>query len=530
MTLLIDTMPLTFTLEEDASRPGKLVARGEFARTNVPTANKRLYKEGLWKREIGKLAEAMHDRRVYGEADHPGDGKTKLVRVSHLLTDLRIEGNQVVGEAEILDTPNGRILKAILQAGGKLGVSSRGYGSTKTLPDGVEEVQEDFTLNTFDFVADPAMRSAYPAIFHEETQRIQEAEVELTLDVLKKDYPALIEELGRELETQRPRGLTEDQVQSALTEAESRTERRLRERFAVDLRRQLEQIEESAYKRARSALLSDPTVAASQQIVEQIAGILTPFTVPVDTSKLLDERDEKIAQLEAKLAERELEVQAAQRQVVEMKALAKEAAYALKLERLIGADERADTIRTLVGNVANFSSASEIDDKVEAVRSELDKHAPVKPVSEDNSEREEMESKVADLEAKLQAVTEEAAAANLALEKSRDQAQRALSLAESLERALYTERKIGGRPDADKLRVMVESASSEEEIDARLEEALSQPRPGEDEAARIRARIARGKEASANTETVPPKNGSGARSILEGIGLGIEDFKRLTGG
>ena len=181
--ILIDTIPLTFTLEEskDPAKKGKVIARGEFARSDRATENKRFYHEHLWKREIGRLAEAMRDRRNFGELDHPADGRTKLQRVSHLLTNLKVEGNSVVGEAEVLDTPNGRILKTIMEADAKVGVSSRGYGSTKTNAEGLEEVQEDFRLDTFDFVADPATKTAYPQVFHEERQRIPEDDMGMTM-------------------------------------------------------------------------------------------------------------------------------------------------------------------------------------------------------------------------------------------------------------------------------------------------------------------------------------------------------------
>jgi hypothetical protein len=196
--LLIDTMPLTFTLEEATDRPGKYIFRGQFARSDKATDNKRLYREHLWRREIGRIGEAMSRRGVYGELDHPADGRTRLARVSHLLTKLSVKGTEVIGEAEILDTPNGRIMKVLADAKASVGVSSRGFGSVKTIADGVQEVQEDFRLDTFDFVADPATKTAYPKLFKEERERIEEANVELTLDILKRDYPGLVEEMTRE--------------------------------------------------------------------------------------------------------------------------------------------------------------------------------------------------------------------------------------------------------------------------------------------------------------------------------------------
>ena len=230
--ILIDSMPLEFTLEESKTSPGKYVARGQFARSDQPTENKRLYGPHLWEREIGRLSDSMKGRMVFGELDHPADGRTKLQRVSHILTNLHSEGSEIQGEAEILDTPNGRILKAILDAQGKVGVSSRGFGTTKVVANGVHEVQEDFRLHTFDFVADPAMKTAYPEVFHEETLKIPEDGMELTLEDLKRDYPGLVEALSSEVKTA---ALTEaTERASLLTEVDELLHALLLERHVAD--------------------------------------------------------------------------------------------------------------------------------------------------------------------------------------------------------------------------------------------------------------------------------------------------------
>jgi hypothetical protein len=175
--LLIDATPIKLSLQESE---GKTVARGEFARCDVPTQNGRTYPRGVYEREIKKLQESVNSRRAFGELDHPEDGKTKLSRVSHVITKLEIDKNGVViGEAEILNTPNGQTLKAILDSGAEVGVSSRGFGSTRSLPDGSQMVGEDFTLRSFDFVADPAMKCAYPQIFSEDVDTDFPAGVDL---------------------------------------------------------------------------------------------------------------------------------------------------------------------------------------------------------------------------------------------------------------------------------------------------------------------------------------------------------------
>ena len=303
--LLIDSMPIgsgtgqTWTLEESKSGKGKVIARGEFARSDRPTENKRLYPKELWIREAEKLSESMKSRGVFGEADHPGDGRTKLVRVSHVLTGLKVVGDQVIGEAEILDTPNGRILKAIMEAGCKVGVSSRGFGSTKSVGNGIEEVQEDFSLDTFDFVADPATKTAYPEIFAEERARIAEDGM-LTIEELRKNYPGLIAEVKAAVLKEET-----DDVARAMVLSEERVTSRLKETFADQLLRATEQIREDAMKAARSELLSDPSVAKAKTIVERIAMLVSPFGGGSPAAaEQVQAKDDEISRLKTELANR----------------------------------------------------------------------------------------------------------------------------------------------------------------------------------------------------------------------------------
>ncbi|GAF85875.1 unnamed protein product, partial [marine sediment metagenome] len=154
-------------IEGKGENAGKVFARGEFGHAAKPTANGRLYQHPIWESNIGRLAENLSARKVLGELDHPSDGRTALQRASHIITNLQLEGDRVIGEAEILDTAKGRDLKAILAAGVPVGISSRGYGSTKPNGKGHDVVQEDYKLVTFDFVAEPADDTAYPEAFFE---------------------------------------------------------------------------------------------------------------------------------------------------------------------------------------------------------------------------------------------------------------------------------------------------------------------------------------------------------------------------
>ena len=100
--------------------------------------------------------------RAYGELGHPDGPTINLERVSHMIKDLKREGNDFVGKAKIMDTPYGKIVKSLIDEGAQLGVSSRGMGSLVQNSEGINEVQGDFQLATAgDIVADPSAPNAF---------------------------------------------------------------------------------------------------------------------------------------------------------------------------------------------------------------------------------------------------------------------------------------------------------------------------------------------------------------------------------
>jgi len=157
-TDLIEVMPFEYQIVE--SDNGRFRVEGVFQRSDVANANKRVYPRSIWEKELRepRVREVLESRSMFGELDHPSDGKTSLKRVSHIITGLELqEDGTVVGNAELLPTPNGQILKALFESGVQVGISSRGSGSVQN---GV--VQEDFKLSTFDFVARPSTPGAVP--------------------------------------------------------------------------------------------------------------------------------------------------------------------------------------------------------------------------------------------------------------------------------------------------------------------------------------------------------------------------------
>lgn len=529
--LLIDSVPLmNLHLSEDATRPGKLVVKGEFARSDKPTENKRLYREHLWKREFGRMNEAIGSRRVFGELDHPADGRTKLARVSHLITRLDVRGNEIIGEAEILDTPNGRIFKALAEAGAQVGVSSRGYGSTKVLPDGTLEVQEDFRLDTFDFVADPATKTAYPRVFAEEREHLFEGD-DMTLDDLKRHYPGLVDELTRQV-TEQQAGVSLSKV---ITETEERTRSRLTEDFAIQLRRGMEIIEDEARASVRAELMSDPKVAGAKQVIEQIVGLVKSYGVDPAAVEDLAKKDAEIDRLKGDLASRELEVQKVKTEADELRKLAKEAAYTLHMERLLAGEPAREAIEAVIGDVTKFASKEEIDSKVEAVRAELHKHGKYKAEGKaDPEEAAAHEEEIRALTARAEAAEAGKAEALRQVADLRDKANRAVRVAEEFELRLNIEKKIGARPEAERetLRGLCEAADSIEQADQIIGAYKPRRVMDEDEAARIRGRVSRGKQRDLTEDThggKPAGNGRASSHLAE-IGVDPRDVKRLSGG
>lgn len=149
-------------LVEDKQGGGKnIFIEGIFAQAEKPNRNNRSYGRGIMEREVQKYQDLIGQKRSLGELGHPENPSINLHQVSHLITSLRMEGNDVIGRAKILDTPMGIIAKNLIENEVQLGVSTRGLGSLKMNSEGINEVQGDFHLATVDIVADPSAPDAF---------------------------------------------------------------------------------------------------------------------------------------------------------------------------------------------------------------------------------------------------------------------------------------------------------------------------------------------------------------------------------
>ena len=161
MKLITETTLGVRLLTEEKDGKKNYFIEGVFMQSETKNRNGRVYPGAVMSKEVGRYnKEYVEQNRAMGELGHPEGPTVNLERVSHIIKDLRLEGNDVYGRAKILDTPYGKIVKNLMDEGAKLGVSSRGMGSLKE-QDGVNVVQEDFMLASVDVVADPSAPNAF---------------------------------------------------------------------------------------------------------------------------------------------------------------------------------------------------------------------------------------------------------------------------------------------------------------------------------------------------------------------------------
>lgn len=177
--LLIDYISFEVTpqmiAESMDKNGGRLVVSGVLQRAEAKNQNGRVYPRPILEREVEKyLEQSVKQRRALGELDHPDSSIVNLNNVSHNVTEMHWEGNDLVGKVEVLTTPAGNILRELFRAGIKLGISSRGLGSVKQLDERTVQVQDDFELIAFDFVSNPSTHGAFLRPMNESVERLLE--------------------------------------------------------------------------------------------------------------------------------------------------------------------------------------------------------------------------------------------------------------------------------------------------------------------------------------------------------------------
>ena len=162
MKLISETMEDIEYVTEAAGAGKNYKIKGTFLQADVKNRNGRIYPMEILAKEVTRYnKEFIQKKRAFGELGHPDGPTVNLERVSHMITDLYPDGKNFVGEAKIMDTPYGKIVKNLIDEGAKLGVSSRGMGSLEP-KNGAQVVKTDFYLATAaDIVADPSAPGAF---------------------------------------------------------------------------------------------------------------------------------------------------------------------------------------------------------------------------------------------------------------------------------------------------------------------------------------------------------------------------------
>ena len=166
-SLLIEqVMPSEAKLVVESSDNKNMYLNGIFMMGGIKNRNGRVYQPQEISRAVDQLNEQVRSGfSVMGELNHPDNLSINLDRVSHIITEMRMVGNNAIGKAKVLDTPCGNIVKALINGGAKLGVSSRGSGNVT-----MEGTVNDFSFITVDVVANPSAPNAYPDVIRESVE------------------------------------------------------------------------------------------------------------------------------------------------------------------------------------------------------------------------------------------------------------------------------------------------------------------------------------------------------------------------
>lgn len=426
---------------------GHFMMKGEFGRADVPTENKRIYPRKIWEREINKIQNALREGKVLAELDHPADGKTSLKRVSHVIKHLEMtEDGRIVGVAQIADNEHGRQLKSILDAGGSIGVSSRGMGSTAMNEDGYEIVQEDYSYMTHDCVADPAVKTSYPTFSHTESKQ---TEANLTE---KTDKENLMDKKS-EKPVSVTLTLTEEQLKEKLDAESKKITESLVKTHEEDLAKKLTEAKEAAKKEFEA----DPKVAASKFVLEDVAKLLTPFILPADLQEAVKIKETANEELKKLIEAKDKEIASLSEKVTKTAQVASSLGMILHFKNLFGESKEQEAVRKIIGDVKRYSKHGDLTEAVKAARDALKAVVEEKSgiVAKEKELRAEFDKKLSE--------------ANATTEKAKASMKEAADLARQYGLRAYVLEKTRNNPNALKVLKLAESIKTKEEADLLIE-------------------------------------------------------------
>ena len=158
--------------QKDLGKP--LIMKGILQKAETLNQNGRVYPRNILEREIRNYQKFIKENRALGELDHPDSSVVNLANVSHNITEMNWNGDDLMGTVEVLPTPSGNILKELFKSGIRLGISSRGVGSVEPMNEnGAQEVQDDFELIAFDFVSNPSTHGAFMRPVNESVEKLK---------------------------------------------------------------------------------------------------------------------------------------------------------------------------------------------------------------------------------------------------------------------------------------------------------------------------------------------------------------------
>lgn len=152
-------------------KQGGMMLSGVIQRADARNGNGRIYPHSVLSREMETYKQLVQERRALGELDHPDQSVINLKNVSHLVTEVWWNGKDVMGKIQVLGTPSGQVLKELVNANVKIGISSRGTGSVRENR-GETIVEDDFQLICFDIVSEPSTHGAF--MFQERKGNVNE--------------------------------------------------------------------------------------------------------------------------------------------------------------------------------------------------------------------------------------------------------------------------------------------------------------------------------------------------------------------
>lgn len=428
-----DAKILTDTIFMDSSEyeltPGRMVEgrgggkwkilgtlRGQMGVVDEPTANGRRYPSPIIKNNLSRIAENLASRGVYGELDHPADGRTLFQRVSHIITDLHLEGKVLKGSWDIIETPNGRIMAAVCKAGGRMGASTRGSGTTTPGKDGYEDVNDDYRFISVDGVVDPAAKDSYPKLVAEAKSMTHLEEMVVTYEVLAKDFPGLKDELV-DLVLREHRDKVQVQVPDDIGAARDALKVEFEEKLTQQKKdlplvvlETLGSFRGEVAEQERSKLLSTLDPVLDRGALEDISRVLARrgIQVPEEYEGRIKDLTTALNTADGKAQDAQGKLESLQRETDILTRLSIQASMMIAAERRLGGKTYREAVLGMVGNPEKYEDKESFVEAIDKAAAEFEK----KDKENENlraegtqdqweKERQEHRDKLAELEKRL---------------------------------------------------------------------------------------------------------------------------------